>query len=220
MAKIMKHKLKASSLEDIINKRRSIRKYKPDMPPEEWINSMLHCALMAPSPSNSQPVRFIKISSAGKREKLYQALNSGKQEFMRAIQSKEEAKKLKSLINTYYRFSEFMFKAPILFAAGTITPYKSFSKRMFEGGIIGHDKQEETTLDITVGLALKGFILKGEELGLGTCILTGPLVFIPNVEEILGINDVRIKCFITAGFPDEKPDMPPRKSISEIFSEI
>lgn len=220
MAKIMKHKLKASSLEDIINKRRSIRKYKPDMLPEEWINSMLHCALMAPSPSNSQPVRFIKISSAGKREKLYQALNSGKQEFMRAIQSKEEAKKLKSLINTYYRFSEFMFKAPILFAAGTITPYKSFSKRMFEGKIIGHDKQEETTLDITVGLALKGFILKGEELGLGTCILTGPLVFIPNVEEILGINDVRIKCFITVGFPDEKPNMPPRKSISEIFSEI
>lgn len=216
----MKHKLKASSLEDIINKRRSIRKYKPDMPPEEWINRMLHCALMAPSPSNSQPVRFIKISSAGKREKLYRALNSGKQEFMRAIQSKEEAKKLKSLINTYYRFSEFMFKAPILFAAGTITPFKSFSKRMFEGGIIGHDKQEETTLDITVGLALKGFILKGEELGLGTCILTGPLVFIPNVEEILGINNVRIKCFITVGFPDEKPDMPPRKSISEIFSEI
>jgi hypothetical protein len=45
-------------------------------------------------------------------------------------------------------------------------------------------------------------------------------VFIPNIEEILGINDVRIKCFITVGFPDEKPDMPPRKSISEIFSEI
>jgi nitroreductase len=91
---------------------------------------------------------------------------------------------------------------------------------MFEGKIIGHDRQEETSLDITVGLALKGFILKGKELGLGTCILTGPLVFIPNVEEILGINDVRIKCFITVGFPDEKPDMPPRKSISEIFSEI
>ncbi len=67
---------------------------------------------------------------------------------------------------------------------------------------------------------MKGFILKGEELGLGSCILTGPIVFIPNVEEILGITDVRIKCFITAGFPDEKPDIPPKKSISEIVSEI
>ena len=216
----MEHKLKASPLEDLINKRRSIRKYKPDMPPEEWINSMLRCALMAPSPSNSQPVRFFRISSAGKREKLYQALNSGKQEFLRAIQPKEEAKKLKNLINTYYRFSKFMFKAPILFAVGTIASYKSFSKKMFEEGMLTHNKKEETNLDITVGLALKGFILKGEELGLGTCILTGPLVFIPNVEEILGINDVRIKCFITAGFPDEKPGMPPRKSISEILSEI
>ena len=209
-----------SFLEDLINKRRSIRKYKPDNPPEEWINSMLHCALMAPSPSNSQPVRFIRISPTGKREKLYQALDSGKQEFLRAIQSKEEAKKLKNRINTYYRYSEFMFKAPVLFAVGAITSYKSFSKRMFEEGISRHDGREETSLDITVGLTLKGFILRGEELGLGTCILTGPLVFIPNIEEILGITDVRIKCFITAGFPDEKPDMPPRKSIAEIVSEI
>ncbi len=216
----MEHKLKASFLEDIINKRRSIRKYKPDMPPEEWINSMLRCALMAPSPSNSQPVRFFRISSAGKRENLYQALVSGKQEFLRAIQSKEKAKKLKSWINTYYRFSEFMFKAPILFAVGTITSYAGFSKKLLEEGLLTHNNREETNLDITVGLSLKGFILKGEELGLGTCILTGPLVFIPNVEEILGINDVRIKCFITAGFPNEKPNMPPRKSISEIFSEI
>ena len=190
------------------------------MPPEEWINSMLRCALMAPSPSNSQPVRFIKVSSKRKRSTLYEALNSGRENFLHAIQPKEEAKKLKNWINTYYRYSEFMFKAPILFAVGTITSYKSFSKRMFDEGIIRHHVREETSLDITVGLALKGFILKGEELGLGSCILTGPLVFIPDIEEILGINDIRIKCFITVGFPDEKPDMPPRKSISEILSEI
>ena len=216
----METKLNKSFLEDLINKRRSIRKYKPNNPPEEWINSMLYCALMAPSPSNSQPVRFIRISSAGKREKLYQALSSGKQEFLRAIQYKEDAKKLKNWINTYYRYSEFMFKAPILFAVGTITSYKSFSKKMFEEVIIRHDRREGTSLDISVGLTLKGFILRGEELGLGTCILTGPLAFITNVEAILGINDVRIKCFIAAGFPDEKPDMPPRKSITEILSEI
>jgi len=86
--------------------------------------------------------------------------------------------------------------------------------------MIRHDGREETSLDITVGLTLKGFILRGEELGLGTCILTGPMAFIKNVEEILGINDVRIKCFITVGFPNEKPDMPPRKSIPEIISDI
>ncbi|MDL1968151.1 MAG: nitroreductase family protein [Deltaproteobacteria bacterium] len=216
----MKTKPNRSFLEELISKRRSTRKYKPDNPPEEWINSMLYCALMAPSPSNSQPVRFIRISSKGKRDTLYEALNSGRQNFLNAIQFKEGEKKLKKWITTYYRFSEFMFNAPLLFAVGTIPFYKSFSKKMFEEGLLTHNKKEETSLDITVGLALKGFILKGEELGLGTCILTGPLVFIPNVEEILGINDVRITCFITAGFPDEKPDMPPRKSIPEIISEI
>jgi len=216
----MKHKHNASSLEDLINKRRSIRKYKPDVPPKEWINSMLRCALMAPSPSNSQPVRFIRISSKSKKDTLYEVLNSGRENFLHAIQHKKEAKKLKNWINTYYRYSEFMFKAPVLFAVGTITSYKSFSKRMLEEKIIRHGGREETSLDITVGLTLKGFILRGEELGLGSCILTGPMVFIPDIEEILGINDIRIKCFITVGFPDEKPDMPPRKSIAEIASEI
>ena len=216
----MKHKHNASSFEDLINKRRSIRKYKPDVPPEEWINSMLRCALMAPSPSNSQPVRFIRISSKSKKDALYEALNSGRENFLHAIQQKEEAKKLKNRINTYYRYSEFMFNAPLLFAVGTIISYKSFSERMFEENILRYKKREGTSSDITVGLALKGFMLRGEELKLGSCILTGPLVFITNVEEILGINDIRIKCFITLGFPDEKPDMPPRKSITEIVSEI
>ena len=220
----MKTKPDKSFLEDIINRRRSIRKYKQEEPPKEWIESMLHCALMAPSPSNTQPVRFIKISSAEKRKNLYQVLASSKREFLKGLQHdlqpNEEKKKLKNLINTYYRFSEFMFKSPLLFAVGTITSYKSFLKKMFDEGMLRHNIREETSLDITVGLALKGFILKGEELGLGTCILTAPMVFIPNVEYILGIKDIQIKCFITSGFPDEKPDMPQRKAISQIFSEI
>ena len=216
----MEHKSKTSFLESLINKRRSIRKYKTDIPPEEWINSMLNCSLMAPSPSNIQPVRFFRISSEEKRGALHEALNSGKQDSLNAIQSKKEAKKLKNWINIYYRYSEFMFKAPVLFAVGTITSYKSFSTRMFEEGITRQNRGRETSLDITVGLALKGFILKGQELGLGSCILTGPMAFIQNVEEILEINDAKIKCFVTVGFPDEKPDMPPRKSVSEILGEI
>ncbi len=75
-------------------------------------------------------------------------------------------------------------------------------------------------MDITVGLALKGFILKGEELGLGSCILTAPLVFISNVEEILEVEGIRVKCLVTAGFPDEEPRLPERKSVEEVYSDI
>jgi hypothetical protein len=74
-----------------------------------------------------------------------------------------------------------------------------------------------------VGLALKGFILKGQELGLGTCILTAPLIFISNiskVEEILGLENTRIKCFVTVGFPDEVPPVIERKTVAEIYKEL
>ena len=52
-----------TSLDKLIDGRRSIRKYKTDMPPSEWIDKIIYSATRAPSPSNSQPVRFIRISS-------------------------------------------------------------------------------------------------------------------------------------------------------------
>ncbi len=62
---------------------------------------------------------------------------------------------------------------------------------------------------------MKGFILKGEELGLGACILTAPLVFMSEVEKILGAEDLDIRSLISVGFPDETPGPIKRKSIEK-----
>ncbi|RLC30963.1 MAG: hypothetical protein DRH37_04120, partial [Deltaproteobacteria bacterium] len=75
-------------------------------------------------------------------------------------------------------------------------------------------------LDIALGLALKGFILKGEALGLGSCILTAPLVFMSEPDHMLGVNDLAVRCFITVGFPDETPPAVKRKSVSEIYMQV
>jgi hypothetical protein len=40
------------------------------------------------------------------------------------------------------------------------------------------DPRKDTDLDISIGLSLMAFVLKGESIGLGSCILTAPLVFI------------------------------------------
>ena len=218
----MSHGLKMSkntisSLDKLINERRSIRKYKTEMPPEDWIISMIHCATRAPSPVNSQPVRFIRISSPEMKEKLYEAMVSGRQKMLKSLETQGKPKRLRNWINSYWRFAEFMFKAPVLLAVGTVLSTQSFSERLFEAGLIEKNARSSTDVDITVGLALKGFLFKGEELGLGSCILTAPLVFISNIEEILGIKDIRIKCLVTAGFPDEEPRLLERKSVEEVY---
>jgi nitroreductase len=210
----------ADPVETVIRKRRSIRKYKADMPPAEWIEAIVECASMAPSPSNIRPVRFVRLSSSGILEDLHQTMIQRRDELLRNLEAKGGPKKIRNLINVYFRYSEFMFHAPVIIGVGTILGAKSFSGKLAEAGVLPEDSRGETDLDISVGLALKGLLLKSEALGLGTCILTAPLVFLEGIEQRMGLEDLRIKCFVTVGFPDETPPLPERKRISEIFRNI
>ena len=109
--------------------------------------------------------------------------------------------------------------APALFAVGT-TQVEGFAQKLASAEIIPENYQKTASLDIAVGLSLKGFILKAEEMGIGTCILTGPLTFITNIEDVLDSNDIDVKCFLAAGYPDEAPAPVEKSKIEEIYREI
>ena len=208
------------SLEELIKKRRSIRRYKDVVPPEEWIEQILQCALWAPSPSNIQPVRYLRIVSEDIRKKLHDSMCQGKERLIKKWQQLKAPKRLRNWIDVYYhKYSEFMFDAPVIFAVGVVKKINGFYKKLKETGIIS-DNNKDHSLDMSVGLSISNFILKAEELGLGTCILTTPLIFINDIDEILGIKDMDIRCFITLGFPSEDPVPPKRLSLSEIYRKI
>ncbi len=207
-------------LDKLIQGRRSIRKYKPDIPPEEWMKKMILAAMKAPSPTNSQPVRFIHILSPEFKEQLRQAMEHGRERLLEAVKDAPSSKRLKNWITAYFRFSEFMFHAPILFAVGTTATFVSLSERLFRAGMREQGHKKHRDVDIAVGLALKGYLLKGEELGLGSCILTAPLIFIEEPETIFPLKGIEIKCFVTTGYPDEEPDYIKRKDFNEIYREI
>jgi nitroreductase len=204
----------------LINGRRSIRKYKQELPPEEWIKKMILAAMKAPSPTNSQPVRFIRILSPDVRDNLHQSMLRGRERLLEAIKDSSSSKRLKNWVNAYARFSEFMFNAPVLFAVGTTMTFVSLAERLFRAGMMEQGHKKHRDVDIAVGLALKGYLLKGEELGLGSCILTAPLIFIEETERILSIEKMEIKCFVTTGYPDEEADYIKRKDFTEIYREI
>ncbi len=58
---------------DVIQKRRSVRKYKEDPIPEKDLMSVLEAARLAPSGKNFQPWKFIIIKDKALKEKLAQA---------------------------------------------------------------------------------------------------------------------------------------------------
>ncbi|MHC1728201.1 MAG: nitroreductase family protein [Syntrophobacteraceae bacterium] len=207
-------------VERILRSRRSIRKYTAETVPAEWIESIIACAALAPSPSNSQPVRFFRISSPAVLEDLHECMIARRAAFLEQLNEGGGSRKTRNLINAYFRYSEFMFKAPVVICLGVVEGAGSFSARLCETNVIDRDLRRDTDLDISVGLALSGLLLKSAALGLGACTLTAPLVFLPDLEKRLGVKGVQIKCFVAIGFPDETPPHIEKPAMSEIYSEI
>jgi nitroreductase len=207
-------------IEEIMVKRRSIRKYLPDIIDDKVVEQMVSAAMLAPSPSNKKPVRFIRINSFEKKEVLKKELIASRDRFIKQADKIKSSKRIKNRIKSYYRFSEFMFNAPLIFTIGTVKSYEGFSESLFKEEIISCDHRMGIDLNITSGLAVNNFILKAESLGIGTCILTAPLTFIKNANSLLGINNLDIRCFLVAGYPDEKPSCPPNISLDEFYMQV
>jgi nitroreductase len=207
----------AHCVEQLIFQRRSIRRYKRDGVPEEWVQALLACAHQAPSPSNSQPVRYIRIQSQDCRENLRQALDRGHRRLLADHMAIGAPARLRNWINAYHRHCTFMDTAPELLAVGVDSGVKGFAWRLHQAGLKASDRLSESGLDIAIGLALQGLLLKAQALGLGSCILTAPLIFIPEVEKLLGVEGVAVKCFVTLGVADEAPAAPERLPLQDVI---
>ncbi|MEM2885801.1 MAG: nitroreductase family protein [Thermoproteota archaeon] len=55
---------------EVVSKRRSIRKYRPDPVPEEVLNQVLEAARLAPSGGNAQPWHFVVVKDPEKKRAL------------------------------------------------------------------------------------------------------------------------------------------------------
>jgi nitroreductase len=210
----------ADVVEQLIRERRSIRKYKSDPLPQEWIDTVLQCAHWAPSPSNSQPVRYIRIDDPDRRNTLRRAFIDGHERFMVKHKAAGGSARLRNWINAYKRYAEFMYEAPVLLAVGVTTETPGFAGRLVEAGLLERDRRRSTDLDMTVGLAVSGLMLKAQALGVGSCILTAPLVFIDAPERLLGLDAIRINCFVTLGLADETPSPTRRKPLNQVVRVI
>lgn len=60
---------------DVIRKRRSIRKYKPEIVADDKLTNILEAARLAPSGSNRQSWKFIVVRDKEKKAKLAEACN-------------------------------------------------------------------------------------------------------------------------------------------------
>jgi len=194
-------------LSDVINSRRSIRKFKEEDISADAILQLLEAARRAPSGSNLQPTRFIIAQSATAKEALGRS--------------------------TPYKF---IVKAPVVFVCcadlSVITTREHrIGELVKEGAFEGIDvdnnhpsitnsltMDEEAVkayLSMNVAIAIEHIVLKAVDLGLGSCWIGR---FDRNqVKEYLSLDDnIFPVMLLPVGHPDQSPNARPRIALDKL----
>jgi nitroreductase len=185
-------------LSEVIKMRRSIRKFKDISVPRELIEEIIELALWAPSNYNMQGWYFVVVQ--GKKKDQIVAAMARKAELWATNVKKLFPEKMVKIIQEFFAT---MGGAPVLIFVYT-------------------DKTEEQLdympLDIEPGYpsacaAIQNLLLAAHDKGLGACWVAACCIIQDEIDEILGIREVKNKIMVAGipiGYPDQSPPAPPR----------
>lgn len=187
----------------LLKSRKSIRKFKPEMPPREVLDRILEAATHAPSGKNRQNWRFIVVTGA-KRD----AYLKYSQKSWLGIEPVLKQRLKPSLYDFTERFFYTLGEAPVL-----IFCYSENSP----------DERYHTSIG-SVYMAVENINLAAQVEGLGCCTMGAPLEIKDEVDEFLGVKswpeyqrgELELLCGVVLGFPDHDPPKAPRQTEGRI----
>lgn len=171
-----------------IRTRRSIRRFTKESVSHDTLEKIIEAASYSPSWKNTQIVRYIAIEDPSLKEKIATECTTG---------------------FTYNGGT--MQSAPMLIA---VTVLKNRCGYERDGSFT--TKRGDTWQMFDAGIASQTFCLAAHEYGLGTVIMG---IFDDSLSDVLEIpEDRELVNIICIGHPDESPEMPKRKSVSELIT--
>jgi len=196
---------------EAIEKRRSVRKFKPDPVPGEGIREMLEAARLAPSGCNAQPWRFKVVTEPGIRRQLAEAAHG----------------------------QGFIADAPVVvvccadirgYLDGTVSGIQDLGRigavedRIVEI-LVDRARQMKTTCTVeeigpriaaNVVIAIEHMVLRALDFGLGTCWIR--LVDEQAVKRIFQWDEnIIVVALLPVGYPAESPAARKRLPIEELM---
>jgi nitroreductase len=196
---------------DAISKRRSVRKFKPELLSERQIEQLLEAARLSPSGCNIQPWRFLVVKDKKCKHKLCEAAFN--QKFV------EEAPivivccgDLSSWKKTGHRTQELLSIKDVHLNKET---EEALMDRVDRAVLAELQERIPTTL-LNVAIAVEHIVLEAVELGLGSCWVR---LFDENkVKQALDLdNNLCVVALLPVGVPDEEPDARPKLPLSSII---
>lgn len=183
---------------DAVEKRHSVRRYRPDSVPEAALRSMLEAARLAPSATNTQPWHFLVIRDREMLAQLQAMVNAIAEAKLAGDLTLRERRQVQRLLPNSQQFA-----APAAIAV---------LGRMRDASVYF-----EPVLQ-SVSAAVAQLQLAATALGYGSCWATGPVALAgEELEALLGVERPwRLLAVISVGLPEERPRRTSRKKMEEM----
>ncbi len=192
---------------EAIKSRRSIRKFKPDALPDEYIKELIQAGRLAPSGINVQPTRYIVIKSEDARTKLKECTPLP---FVAAAPVVIACCiDMQSINSTKARVKE-------------LREAKAFTGTPLDDENMDYNKEEQDKINIKSYLSLNAAIaidhitLRAVDLGLGSCWVM--MFDKEKVRNLLNLEErYEIVALLPIGYPDQSPSQRPRLDLEKLI---
>ncbi len=194
---------------EVIQNRRSIRKFKPDEVPEEYIHQLIEAGRLAPSGTNLQPARYIVIKSEEARTKLKDCTPLPFVSAAPAIIAC--CVDTNSITSTGERMKE--LKEAQAFVD---TPLNNADENYNKGKQSIDTASLKAYLNLNVAIAIDHITLRATDLGLGSCWVM--MFDKEKVKALLNLEDrYDVLALLPIGYPDQTPKQRPRLDYNEVL---
>ena len=186
--------MKAADLSTLIRERRSLRRFRAEAVPDEFIGQMLEAGVWAPSAHNRQPWRFVVIRDAATKERLARAMGAKLRGDLTA-DAVPPAVIDADVERSYQRITG----APLLLLLCMSL------EDMDDYGDERRNAHERTMAQQSAAMAGQNILLMAASLGLGACWMCAPLFCQDLVASVLELPaDWKPQGLITLGFPAQQ----------------
>jgi coenzyme F420-0:L-glutamate ligase / coenzyme F420-1:gamma-L-glutamate ligase len=191
------------SLNDIIKKRRSVRKYLPQVVHREAVLAVLVAAGLAPSAHNSQPWSFIILENPSVKRELAEVMADAW-----VADAEKDGVKVEVRMRQE-RVDRFANAPALILACISMNGLRKFPDQKRQ--MLERDLAQQS-----LGAAMQNLLLTAHSLGLGACWFCAPGFCKETVRKVLGIPEaVEPEAFVIIGYSGETPSVPSKKPLEE-----
>jgi len=195
-------------LSEIIKRRRSIRTFNSRPVDIDLVRQIIDLSSHAPSNHNRQGWKFYVVQD----QKIIQKIGSRVTKKLDGIHRKSNV--IDDHMKPYQKNFTHFENAPVFIACCFVKPNR-FQSKVFD---VDEENRHFTGELISLSLVMQNILLASESVGIGTLIMTAPLIAACDIKQILNIpNKYTIGAFICMGYYDERPEAPPHRPLDQIL---